>query len=78
MKSKESGRIRPDDTLEQLRDLVKQVAAESDPDTVQTIFEQIRTLLRIQLAETERRIVAFKNPNRTKLQKNQDRFKYSA
>ena len=78
VKSKDPGKFRPDDKLEQLRDLVKQVAAETDPDTVRSLFEQIRTLFRMQLAETGRRIIAFKNPNRTKLQKSQDRFKYSA
>ena len=78
MQSKESGREGSDDTLKELRDLVRRVATEIDPDTVHNLFEQIRNLLRVQLAETERRIKALKNPNRTKIQKSQDRFKYSA
>jgi hypothetical protein len=78
VKSKESGQAGSHGTIEPLRDLVKQVAAETDPDTVQTLFEQIRTLLRVQLAETERRIKALKNPNRTKAPKSRDRFNYSA
>jgi hypothetical protein len=78
VQSKESGREGSDDTLKELRDLVRRVATEIDPDTVHNLFEQIRNLLRVQLAETERRIKALKNPNRTKIQKSQDRFKYSA
>jgi hypothetical protein len=77
VKGKESERAESHDTLERLRDLVKQVAAETDPETVQTLFEQIRTVLRVQLAETERRIKAVKNPNRSKVQ-SLDRFKSSA
>ncbi len=73
LKSKESERAGSRDTLERLRDLVKQVAAETDPEIVQTLFEQIRTLLRVQLAETEQRIKALKNPCRGKA-----RFKHSA
>jgi hypothetical protein len=78
VKSKELGQAGSPDTLERLRDLVNQVAAETDPNTVHALFEQIRTLLREQLAETERRIKALKNPNRTKAQKSQERFRYSA
>jgi len=53
----ESRRARSDDTLERLRDLVKDVATETDPDKIQTLFEQIRRLLRVQLAETKQRIM---------------------
>jgi hypothetical protein len=62
VKSYESGQAGSPDTPERLRDLVKQVAAETDPNTVQTLFDRIRTLLRVQLAETERRIKALEKP----------------
>jgi hypothetical protein len=67
VKNQESAWAAPGDTLERLRDLVRRVAIENDPDTVRTLFEQIRVLLRVQLAETERRIKALKNPLRGKV-----------
>lgn len=64
MTGTESTRAELDELLTQLRELVKKVAAESDPGKIHMLFAQIRSLLRAQLANSERRIMWVGNRRR--------------
>lgn len=61
MTDPESTQAESDQPLRQLRELVEEVAAETDPDKIQTLFEQIRSLLRAQLAKSGRQIMGVRN-----------------